>query len=283
MKKFYKTNWLSCFKLSAMLAAILFAGSAMAQLSGTYTINAAAPTSGTNFNSFTAFANALTSVSGPVTVNVVSSANPYTEQLRLNAISGVSAINTVTINGNGQTLRSTSSQAVVDFNGADYVTISNLIISAQGTGNGTRGVWFHNASDYNEIVGCQIIFTAYTGTSNSTGYIVFSNSATGNSAALHGSNNIIANNVMRGASNSYGPYYGISDFRSSSLMNTTGANEFVNNEIRDFFYYATYFWYTNGMKVENNDFHTSRSGATISWGIYAYYCKTTTHQIKIKV
>ncbi|MEQ9188031.1 MAG: hypothetical protein RLP15_09875 [Cryomorphaceae bacterium] len=70
-----------------------------AQMSGTYTINSASPTSGTNFNSFTAAFSALTTqgVNAPVTINVIEAT--YNEQVYLynKSISGASATNTVTI------------------------------------------------------------------------------------------------------------------------------------------------------------------------------------------
>ena len=240
-----------------MLAAMLFAGTAMAQLSGTYTVNPSGSGSN-NFTSFTALASALgtSGVSGPVTVNVT--AGNYSGQVQFRVIPGASSTNTIKINGNDAVVLSTSNQAVIDFNGADYVTIDNLTIRAEGTGNGTRGVWFHNNSDFNTISNCEILFAKYTGTSNTTAYISFSGSATSStSSGDHGKQNVITNNVMKGVSNSYGPYYGYSDYRSNA--NTTIANEFTNNEVRDVYYYSLYFYRSNGMKVEDNYFHTSRS------------------------
>ena len=97
-----------------MLSAMLFAGTAMAQLSGTYTVNSGAATSGTNYASFTALASALSTsgVSGAVTVNVV--AGTYSGQMELKVIPGASSTNTITINGNGQTLKTTSSPTVTN-------------------------------------------------------------------------------------------------------------------------------------------------------------------------
>jgi len=60
MTKIYNRNWLfKKIKSIAVLGALLVAGSASAQLSGTYTINSGASTSGTNYASFTALASAL--------------------------------------------------------------------------------------------------------------------------------------------------------------------------------------------------------------------------------
>ncbi|MEO5569915.1 MAG: hypothetical protein ABIT08_08300, partial [Bacteroidia bacterium] len=72
---------------------------------GTYTINSAVATGGTNYQTFNAFKNALgCNIAGPIVVNVVAGSGPYNEQLILPQIGGMSAVNTITINGNGRTL-----------------------------------------------------------------------------------------------------------------------------------------------------------------------------------
>ncbi|MFM7765441.1 MAG: hypothetical protein ACKO6I_07240, partial [Sphingomonadales bacterium] len=84
-----------CFGLSAP-------GYALAQLSGTYTLNNAVATGGTNYNNWTDFANAInmSGVSAPVTLNVSSSLT-VTSNVQFNQFSGTSNSNRVTINGNG--------------------------------------------------------------------------------------------------------------------------------------------------------------------------------------
>ena len=141
MKKNYKRNWLFKLKTAFVFGSLLFAGSAMAQLSGTYTINSASSTSGTNYSSFGAFASAINSsgVSGPVTVNVVKGSGPYVEKVTFTA-SGTSS-NTITINGNGETIRNTGT--IIYMNGADYFTFDNLDIVNTGTGTGTRCFTFN--------------------------------------------------------------------------------------------------------------------------------------------
>src|SRR4051812_47697792 len=99
-------------------------------LSGVYTINSGSSTGGTNFQSFTDFATAINAqgVAGSVTVNV--SGGPFNEQVLFNQITGASASNNITINGNGCTLTFASSNSgarhVLGFNGADYFTVNNL-------------------------------------------------------------------------------------------------------------------------------------------------------------
>src|SRR5690606_19512180 len=70
-------------------------------LSGTLTINDAQATGGTNFASFNDAITALNAkgICGPVVLNVMN--GPYSEQVTIGYIQGVSTTNTVTINGNG--------------------------------------------------------------------------------------------------------------------------------------------------------------------------------------
>lgn len=82
---------------------------------GTYTINSAVATGGTNYQTFSAAATDLSckGIAGAVVFNVASGSGPYNEQVTLNVIAGASATNTITFNGNGRTLtfNSTTSTA----------------------------------------------------------------------------------------------------------------------------------------------------------------------------
>jgi hypothetical protein len=67
-------------------------------LSGSYTINSASTTGGTNFANWSAFASAIgtSGVSGAVKVTVMTD-ETTASAVQFNAISGVSSTNTVTI------------------------------------------------------------------------------------------------------------------------------------------------------------------------------------------
>jgi len=120
-----------------LIGAFILAPEATAQLSGSYTIDGSAATSGTNFQTWAAFSAKLNSVgvSGPVSVSVKSDENSSgtssSTAVIFNAIKGASSTNTITIDGNNKVLSkstSTSYPQVILFNGADYVTIKNLTI-----------------------------------------------------------------------------------------------------------------------------------------------------------
>ena len=118
-KNNYKRIWLFELKTTIVLGLMLFANAAIAQLNGNYTINSAIAKGGTNYQSFGAFATDINTngVSGPVVVDVASGSGPYNEKVTFSA-SGT-ATNTITINGNGETIEN-SSRSVIHLNGADY-------------------------------------------------------------------------------------------------------------------------------------------------------------------
>ena len=277
MKKNYNRNWLFYLKSMAVFGSMLFAGAVSAQLSGTYTINSGAATSGTNYASFTAFATAINGVgvSGPVTVNVVSGSGPYNQAVTFTA-SGT-ATNTVTINGNGNTIKDAAG-AVITLNGADYFTFDNLKVDASGNVSGARCYWIYNNADNNTIKNSELIVSSNTTTGSGTAYIALSASATSRTAGSHGTNNVIDNNTMRGNGTNSGPYSGVSDYRSSSTK--SGSLTITNNNIKHCYYGHFYIYYTAGFDIRNNTLTTYRSDAQSGTGTtypaYFYYCGGTT-------
>ena len=167
---------------------------------GTYTINSGAATGGSNYNTFTdAFTDLnCKGIAGAVVFNV--SGGPFVEQVTLNAVAGSSATNTITINGNGRTLSFSSStstaRAGITLNGADYVTIDNLVIDASA-GTYGWGIHFINGADYNTISNCNITTSTISTTSTNCAAIMFSASASGLTAGTTGSNNNITGNTLK--------------------------------------------------------------------------------------
>ncbi len=144
----------------ALIVLAIFFGRTYSQLNGTYTINAGFPTSGTNYASFGAAVNALNAggVSGAVTFNVVAGSGPYVEQVSLDSISGLSSSNTLTINGNGNTLSSTTTSSykqVLRVNGCPYVTIDSLNIKANSFSDAV-GIHILNGSHHNIVRNCTV-------------------------------------------------------------------------------------------------------------------------------
>ncbi len=81
---------------------------------GTYTINSALPTGGTNFQTFNAAIAAIScGIAGSVVFNVAPASGPYNEQVTIPQIPNMSAVNTVTINGNNEILTFNATAAIL--------------------------------------------------------------------------------------------------------------------------------------------------------------------------
>ncbi|MBK0403703.1 T9SS type A sorting domain-containing protein [Adhaeribacter sp. BT258] len=277
-----------------------------ALITGNFTINKNAPASATNFQTF---ANALSSlacgVGGPVTFDVVTGSGPYAEQVVIPEISGASATNTVTFNGNGNTVSAnpvSATRAMFKLDGADYLTLNNFNIVTTGTGTTDFGwgIHFINGADNNTISNNTItIGSTSTTESNSVG-IVFSNSTTAvTSNGNNGNNNLITGNTISGG------HKGIHvNGNASAATPGAGGNQIINNTIQNFYgtgieldqanntvirsnnisrparatvttFYGVYMGdNSTGVTVENNRIHNTHGGATSLTGI-AYGIFTT--------
>jgi hypothetical protein len=245
---------------------LLLAGlGAQAQaLSGAYTINSAQPTGGTNFATFSEVVSrlSLSGVTGPVTIAV--SGGPYTEQVSLGTIPGTSATNTVVVNGGGSTLQfaptSTNQRAVVLLNGADYVTINNLVINATG-GTYGYGIQLTSNADNNKITNNTINGDLTATSLNFAGIVVSGSATSATSAGDAGSGNLIQGNTVNGG------YYGITLLGSTTSLNQ--GNAVRNNIVRDFYTYGIYTGYQDGAVVAGNDVaRPLRTNPSSFYGIY---------------
>jgi len=225
-------------------------------LSGNYTINSTQPTGGTNFNSFNDFTSAINlgGLAGPVIVDVVSGTGPYNEQVLFNELPNSSETNTLTINGNGETLEYlstvTNSRATLKFDGTDYVIVDSLNVTALGENSGEYGwaVCLSNNADHNTFTNC--IFTA-TSNATSTNFAVFvtSNSSTGATTAGLAVSNLTVDNCT-----TYGGYYSMV-INGPTTAPYAENNVITNNEIRDFYYYGLYIRGNNNSVISGNMIH----------------------------
>lgn len=247
-------------------------------LSGTYTINDAAPTGGTNFNSFTDAATALTcGITGPVTINVVAGSGPYTEYFYLNNIPGSSATNTVRINGNGTTLQynnTATERHLVILNGTKYLRLDSLNCVTQNATYGI-GLALTGGAEYDSVTNCTFNVSSVTSTAlaNSAG-LVFTGSLTSSTGAgVNGSNCYIYRNTVLGNTAAGGPYYGM------TIAGTSNNNIIKNNTVHNHHFYGIY---TNGGEnnlIEGND--VNRSTKTDVTTFYGIYTTGTTPGLKI--
>lgn len=240
---------------------------------GTYTIDATAPASPTNFQSFNAAKSAMMcGIAGPVVFNVAPGTGPYNEQLILDSIPGTSATNTITFNGNGNTIafisNSSSERAVIKLRRADHIIFDSLVIDATVAGTGTTygfGVHLVNNADSNTFRRCTIL--ALTN-STSTNYAGIAVSASETSATTTGNTlcdgNTFDNNIIHGG------YYGITLVGTATAGLSIDGNRFVNNTVRDFYQYGIYVNGTVNTLIENNNIHrpTRSSSITTGYGVY---------------
>lgn len=252
---------------------ILFASVAHAQsMHGTYTINNSSPTTSTNFNSFNDAVAALSTegVDGAVTFNIASAT--YSEQVLIPAITGSSAANRITFEGNGAAVEYiatvSSNRAVIKLNGANYITLNNLNITAQGDGASQYGYGIHliNNADNNIVNRCNIEVSSTASSAsvvnNYVGILVNSSNETleteGNAQC---DNNTFSNNTVSGG------YHGIA-LVANGTTHTISNNKITDNKIVDFFRAGIYLNGNDSTLVKGNDIsRPNRSTGALFYGI----------------
>lgn len=254
---------------------ILWCHIALAQLSGNYTINKGVPASSTNFTSIGLAMSSLKTqgISGTVHFDVVSGSGPYTEQVTVPYVAGVSASRTITIDGHGNTLQfltgTSSSRSIIHLDSARYFTIKNLRITDGLVSAFTWGIRFSNGAQYNTIDSCTLEINKSSASIDNYMAIVATGSSTSVNTGTAASNNTISNNTISGGQ---GGIY----FAGITGGNDIKANHFVNNTIKDFYRYGVALRHSNENVVEGNDI--SRAGrATVGffYGIYNFTSLST--------
>jgi hypothetical protein len=234
---------------------------------GTYTIG-----SGGTYASFTsAFAAAACGVAGPVVFQVLANSAPFVEQIEIGEIPGMSATNTITVKGNGNTLSFTSSSSaarhVLYLNGADYLRFEDLVIHATGTTTTEYGwaVRLNSNADFNTFKRC-VIKTSETLTSSSYVGVTLTTSAT----SATGSHNNTASNLTIDSCQIIGGYYGVCFNGAGLSMGTRPTNnKLTNSTIADFYIYGIYAYGQDDLLIEYNNINRA-TRATVS-SFYAMY------------
>lgn len=236
---------------------------------GTYTINSAVPTGGTNYQTFADAINALScGIAGPIVFNVNATSGPYNEQVIIPSIGGTSSTNTITFNGNGRTISDngtavTGQRAVFKLDGADHVTINNFVINT-GAGTYGFGVQILNDADSNTVSNC-IINTnnSSTSTTNYAGVLINSTASgiTTTGASLCDGNTVSGNIITGG----YAGVAIVANTTTSQVLN----NKVLNNTITDFYIYGIYINGNVGTLIEGNDISRPlRSTVSTFYGVY---------------
>lgn len=234
------------------------------QLAGTYTIGTAG-----NYLTFTDAVNAMIScgVSAPVIFNVITGSGPFNEQITIPQILGASAVNTITFNGNGETITFATTASpgnhIIRLNGADHITFDSLNIVTQSAFN-NFAVHLTNNADSNTINNCVIDLTsAITNTGSSNVGIAISGSLTSaTTTGASGTGNTITNNTVIGG------YYNITNVGASTTVNSS-YNLIENNNVQDFYLYGIYLSNTSNSTVKANRIsRPTRATVSTFYGIY---------------
>ncbi len=240
-------------------------------VSGTFTIDQNGTPSATTFTSFAA---AIASIecggaSGPIVFNVAPGSGPYEEHVVVPVIPGTSATNTVTFNGNGNTISAdpSGSLGVITLDGADFIKFDNLILTLDAAATAGWGVQFLNGADNNTISNNTINMPT---NSTSTVYLGIGTGVTYSTYGNHANNSKIQNNIINGG------YYGIRMNGTSATANSTG-NQITGNQVKDAYYYGIYLYYSGNMLIEGNDIsRMGRSDGTTFYSLYNGYSSSNT-------
>ena len=227
----------------------LFFSLKLSALIGVYSINNTIASSATNYTSFTSFAADLNlnGVTGPVIVNVISN-TVFNEQINFTQAPGISAVNSVTINGNGSTLTFNATIATqlhtMLLSGADFMTFNNL--NFVGTGPSfalTVHLW--NSADNNVFNNCNFDSPIVGTVTTLCPFSVSGTSVSATAVGLSGSNNIVSTSTVTGG------YYGTAFSCSTTAPFNTG-NSVLNCFIKDFYQTGCYNAYCQTSTFKGN-------------------------------
>jgi parallel beta-helix repeat protein len=203
----------------------------------------------------------LRGVCGAVTINLPPNSGPYNGNMVIGNIQGKTSSKSITINGNGNLLQSTTSP-IVSFNNASFVTIDSLNLLL----NATTGFGIHlgNQSSDIKITKCNInVGTVATVTTNA-GIVVSGSLTTATTAGNNAQRVTIENNIINGG------YYSIIMNGNATYLNNSG-HVIRNNKLLNQFYYGIFITNTDTLLIEKNEIirNAGRADVTsIYYGIY---------------
>ncbi len=230
-------------------------------LSGTFTVGTAPGRNYPSLAAATADLNAY-GVCGPVVFNL--DTGTYIGKVNIQNVLGVSAVNTIKINGHGAKVFHTSDANdptgfVVQIRGTNYVTIDSLNMEL-GSASVKGIVLCVGEANYCKVTNC-VLTGDLGGTATTYAGIALSGSNTTTITATNAKNNWFENNTIIGG------YYGIALTGTTATKNVDG-NIFKNNKISDFYIYGIYNAAADSTQIVGNDiYRTTRLGST-TYGIY---------------
>ena len=216
---------------------------------------------------FSSFAGAVSTlktygVSGPVTFIVAPNSGPYTGGVNFEGITGISAVNTITFNGNGNIINESSPGYILRFSNVSYITFNNFQIAVSTPSKARFAILIRNGCTKLTFSN-NVIDLGITSTSELSAGIVASGSETiptevGNNAQYL----TITNNTIIGG------YYGIILNGYSPILYNYG-HLISNNILTNFYFYGIYLVNADSTVVSGNNIsRATRASLTTFQGIY---------------
>jgi hypothetical protein len=238
------------------------------QLSGTYTIDAAATATATTFKNVSSAITYLQGsgtrtdggpsntapfgVSGPVVFMVA--AGTYTEQVTFKGmVNGASPVNTITFEGTSAASRiityaatTSATPYTIKLDSVKYVNLRNLTIIANGASNGWGVLIMNSNTSANKITNCTISIAGAGTTATTVNYcgIVIGGSATSATTGIGLDSLELDSNTINAG------FYGIICSGLSTRLQM--ANKIRNNKIYNSYSYAIYTNYQDGITITGN-------------------------------
>ena len=234
--------------------------------SGTYTINGAVATGGTNFQTFAAAIAALGSgICGNVIFNVAQ--GTYNEQMLIGNIAGTTPSSSVTFRADPANTApailtfaatGTANNYLIRFNGAQYINIDGLTINSTGT-TYTRAIEFMGMNESIQVLNNTISIPTATSTSTNNAAI-YHNTGTSN----------VANYVTLDGNTVTGGSYGLYLYGMTSTSHEVG-NRVTNNSFSNYYYAGIFCYYQDSAVIDNNNIVSNQGVYTTQYGLYYYY------------
>jgi hypothetical protein len=248
-------------------SSVVYLPSPLGPFIGTVTINTNLPPTALNYHSFEEFFIMLNcaGVSGPVTVEVDSASGPFFDQITIRPFPGASAVNTVTINGNGAIIEKVNpgnTRGAVFFDGVSHISISNFLIRNLQTSN-AYGVELRNNAAFVGIHHCRIVMSPTASTNSVAGIVAATNP--GNISTI----GTAADHIAISDCEISGGFYGIF-LHSAQWAPWPAGNKILRNKITNFYETGIYLGGQEQIEIISNDIsRPNRNIMSTFNGIYA--------------
>ncbi|UTW63246.1 right-handed parallel beta-helix repeat-containing protein [bacterium SCSIO 12741] len=275
---------------SLTLAFLAFSLTGLAQLSGSYTVGG----TGANYATVVEAVDSLNSqgVNGAVTFKIRT--GTYTGRIQINAITGSSAINTVTFqpdsaNTGAVILQygalSAANSGTITLSGCDYVTFDSLTVRVTGISYGhaveftgaTSNITFTECSleGYNTFISNTVHATVYdhSGAANQATNVTFKDCAIRNGSYgfyIAGSNTVTLQNGWTLENNEITGWYSRGVEALYTLNLKLKDNKIISKNVASTAIYGVYLNYSDRVEIERNQIECYPS--SYAYALYLRYC-----------